>query len=178
MLWVDAAHGLHHLFAQFHRRRQELGTTFEDVAKIDVKEFARFGQHIRLSRCQSPTSSLLECKRRWIGYYIRIFKEIGKKNLKNNKKRILKVFVRVHNVGTILTCCGVYNATIPQELKQRIPKHNGDYAPLETTNQRSRRTNEDTIACKKKGSVKCKYRARRAWKVKAAWDGIAVRLGN
>ena len=45
MLRVDAAHGLHHLFAQFHRRRQRLGIPSEDVAEIDVKEFARFGQH-------------------------------------------------------------------------------------------------------------------------------------
>ena len=44
MLRVDAAHGLDHL-CQFHRRRQGLGTTFDDVAENDVKELARFGQH-------------------------------------------------------------------------------------------------------------------------------------
>ena len=51
-------------------------------------------------------------------------------------QHIKKVFVLVlYIVGTILTCCGVYYSTIPQELKQRIPKPNGDHAPLETTIQ-------------------------------------------
>ena len=41
----------------------------------------------------------------------------------------MKGFVIVlYIVGTILTCAGVHYATIPQELKQLIPKPNGDNA--------------------------------------------------
>lgn len=45
MLGMNTAHGLHHFFAEFHGWRQRLGIASEDVAEIDVEEFARFGQH-------------------------------------------------------------------------------------------------------------------------------------
>ena len=45
VLRVDPAHGLDHLFAELHGRRQRLGITAEDVTKVDMEEFTRFRQH-------------------------------------------------------------------------------------------------------------------------------------
>lgn len=45
VLWMNSAHGFHHLFAELHRGRQRLGIASEDVAEIDVKQLARLGQH-------------------------------------------------------------------------------------------------------------------------------------
>lgn len=45
MLRMNAAHGLDHLLAELHWRRQRLRIPAEDVAEIDMKQFARFGQH-------------------------------------------------------------------------------------------------------------------------------------
>lgn len=40
VLGVDAAHGLHHLAAELHGRRQRLGVAAEDVPEVDVEERA------------------------------------------------------------------------------------------------------------------------------------------
>jgi len=45
VLRVDPAHGLDHLLAELHGRRQRLGIAAEDVTKVDVEEFTRFRQH-------------------------------------------------------------------------------------------------------------------------------------
>ena len=41
---VDAAHGLHHLLAELHRRRQRLGVAAQDVAEVHVEQAAGLGQ--------------------------------------------------------------------------------------------------------------------------------------
>ena len=45
VLRVDTAHGLDHFFAELHGRRQWLRIASQNVAKVDVEQFARFGQH-------------------------------------------------------------------------------------------------------------------------------------
>lgn len=81
LLALRSPHPLHHLFAQLHGRRQRLGVSTQDVAKVDVEELPwkhksegdpREGLFVeaagftdaflppvfvssRLSRCRSPT---------------------------------------------------------------------------------------------------------------------------
>lgn len=41
---VYAAHGLDHLLAELHRRRQRLGVATQDVAEVDVEQRSGPGQ--------------------------------------------------------------------------------------------------------------------------------------